>query len=69
MTLQEGPEADGRYLHPKVDCLPIFDVKWLLKLYPNPCRAIFMGNIGSRTRVTEDIISADDHILLSNAHE
>jgi hypothetical protein len=27
MTLQEGPEADGRYL--EVDMLPGFDVNWL----------------------------------------
>ena len=69
MTLQEGPEADGRHPHPKVDGLPGFDIKWLLKLYADPDRAIFVGNMGSRTTVTEDTVLADDNIPLSNAHE
>ena len=67
MTLQEGPEADGRYL--KVDCLPGFDIKWLLKLDADPDRAILIGNIGSRTTVTEDTVLLDDHIPLGNAHK
>ena len=69
MTLQEGPEADGRHPYPKVDGLPGFDVKWLLKLYADPDRAIFVGNMGSRTLVTDDAVSVDDHIPLGNAHE
>jgi hypothetical protein len=28
-----------------------------------------MGNIGSRATVTEDTVSADDHIPLGNAHK
>jgi hypothetical protein len=69
MTLQEGLEADGRHLHLKVDCLPGFDVKWLLKLYVDPNRAILVGNMGPRTPVTEDTVLADDYIPLGNAHE
>ncbi len=69
VTLQEGPEADGRHPHLKVDGLPGFDVKWLLKLYADPDRAIFVGDIGLRTTVTEDTVSADNHIPLSKAHE
>ena len=49
MALQEGPEADGR--HPKVDGLPGFDFEFLLKLYTDPDRAMFLGNMGSRTTV------------------
>ena len=67
MTLQEGPEADRRY--PKVDGLPGFDVEWLLKLYAHPDSAIFLGNMGSRTTITEDAVLVDDHIPLANAHE
>lgn len=69
MSLQERPEADGRHPHPKVDGLPGFDIKWLVKLYADPDRARFMGNMGSRATVTEDTVSADDHIPLGNAHE
>jgi hypothetical protein len=67
VTLQEGPEADRR--DPKIDGLPSFDVKWLLKLYADPDRAILVGNLGSRTTVAEDTVLADDHVALSNAHE
>jgi hypothetical protein len=67
MALQEGPEADGRHLHPDVDGLPGFDVKWLLKLDVNPGCAIFVGKVGSRATVAEDTVSADDHIALGNA--
>jgi hypothetical protein len=67
MTLQEGPEADGRY--PKVDGLSGFDVKWFLQLYADPDRAIFVSNTGSCTTVTEDTVFADDHIRLGNAHK
>ena len=66
MALQ-GPEPDGRY--PKVDNLPGFDVKWFLKLYTDPDRAVFVSNTGSRTTVTEDTVLADDHIRLSNAYK
>jgi hypothetical protein len=69
VTLQEGPEADGRHPHPKVDGLPSFHVKWLLNLDADPDYAIFVGNVGSRATVTEDTVSADDHIPLSNAYE
>jgi hypothetical protein len=69
MTLQKGPEADRRYPHPKIDNLPGFDVKWLLKLYASPDCAIFVGNISSRTPVTENAVLADDHISLSNAYK
>jgi hypothetical protein len=68
MTLQ-GPEADGRHPHPKVDSLPGFDIKWLWKLYADPDRAIFVSNIGLRTTVTKNTVSADDHVPLGNAHE
>ena len=69
MTLQEGPETDGRHPHPKVDGLPGFHVKWVLKLDADPNYAIFVGNIGSRATVMEDTVSADDYIPLSNAHK
>lgn len=69
MTLQKGPEADRRHPHPKVDGLPGIDVEWLLELYADPDRAIFVSDSGSRTTVTEYTISADDQIPLSNAHE
>ena len=69
MTLQEGPEADGRHPHPQVDSLPGFNVKWLLKLDADPDRAIFVGNMGPRASVTEDTVLADDHIALGKAHE
>jgi hypothetical protein len=68
MTLQKGPETDGRHPHLEVDGLPGFDVKWLLKLDTDPDRAIFVGNVGSRATVTEDTVSADDHITLGNAY-
>jgi len=67
MTLQEGLEADGRY--PKVNSLSSFDVKWFLKLYADPDRAIFVSNIGSCITVTEDTVLADDYIRLDNAHK
>lgn len=69
MTLQEGPETDGRHPHPKVDSLSSFDLKWFLKLDADPDRAIFVGNVGSRATITEDTVSADDHITLGNAYE
>jgi hypothetical protein len=69
MTLQEGPEADGRHPYPKVDRLPGFDVKLLLKLNADPDYAIFVCNVGSRATGTEDTVSADDYIALGNAHK
>ena len=71
VTLQEGPETDGHGRYPNVDRLPGFDVnvKWRLKLYTDPDCAIFMGNMGSRTTVTEETALADDHIPLGSAHE
>ena len=69
MTLQEGPEADGRHPYPKVDGLPRFDIKWLLELYTDPDRAIFVGYMGSCTTVTEETASADDYKPLGNAHK
>jgi hypothetical protein len=69
MTLQEGLEVDGRHPYLKVDSLPGFNIKWLLKLYTDPDRAIFVGNIGSCTTVTEDTVSADDYIPLGNVYK
>ena len=69
VTLQEGREADEHGRYPNVDRLPGFDVKWLLKPYTDSDCAIFMGNMGSRTTVTEDTVSAGGHIPLSNAHK
>jgi hypothetical protein len=67
MALQEGPEADGR--HPKINGLPGFDCEFLLKLYTDPDRAMFLGNIGSRTTVTEDTILVDNFVPLGNVHK
>jgi hypothetical protein len=69
MTLQERPEADERHPHPEVNSLPGFDVKWLLKLDTDLDRVISLGNMGPRASITKDIVSADDHIALSNVHE
>ncbi len=69
MTLQDGPEADARHPHPKVDDLPSFDVTRLLKMYVDPDRTIFVDNVGSRTTVTEDTGFTDDNVILGNEHE
>ena len=67
VTLQEGPEADGRY--PEVNVLPSFDVKWLLTLYAEPDRTIFVRDVGSRTAISEEAILVDDNTALDGAHE
>ena len=46
-----------------------FDLKWLLKLYTNPDSAMFVGNMGPRTPVPKDTVSADDHEQLSHAQK
>ena len=60
-------EANGRY--PKVNSLSGFNIKWFLKLYMDPNRAIFVSNIGSCITITEDTVLADNYIRLDNTYK
>jgi hypothetical protein len=64
VTWQERPEADRR--NPEIDVLPSFDVKWLLKLYAEPDRTIYVRDVGSRTAIPEEAI-LDMMVALQNA--
>ena len=67
VTLQERPEADGR--NPEIDVLPSFDVNWLLKLYAEPDRTIYVRDVGSCTAIPEEAILVDDDTALDDTHE
>jgi hypothetical protein len=67
VALQAGLEANRR--NPKIDGLLSFDVKFFLKLYANPDRAMLMGNLGSRATVTKDTVVMDDGTPLDNTYE
>jgi hypothetical protein len=65
VTLQERLEADGR--NQEIDVLPSFDVKWLLKLYAEPDRTIYVRDVGLRTAILEEAILVDEiHFNLIN---
>lgn len=67
VTLQKGPEADERYS--EIDVLLSFDVKWLLTLYAEPDRTMFVRDMGSHTARPEEAILIDDDTALNDAHD
>jgi hypothetical protein len=67
MALQEGPEANGGY--PEDDILARSQSKWLLQVYAEPDRTMFVCDMGSCTAITEDAILADHDNTLGDEYE